>query len=93
MCVGNTAHSQFPLDAVLALLAGFGAVAGELLGVAFVVELAVFFQAREHDADEQFVAGAAREFLLHLLHRVCAPRERAECDVVKLFFGFELSRA
>jgi len=44
------------------LFADFRALAGELFGVAGIVELAGFFQAGENDLGEEFAVGTARSF-------------------------------
>lgn len=89
--VGDAAGAQFAGDAELALLAGLGAIAGELPGVGLVVEAAGFLEAGENDADQEIVASVAGEFLLHFLHGMGAAHERAQGDVVEFFFGFELA--
>jgi len=91
--VGNAAGAQFAGDAELALLAGFGAVTGELPGVDFVVEAAGFLEAGEDDANQEIVARVAGQLFPHFLHGMSAAHERAEGDVVEFLFGFELAGA
>ena len=53
--VGNAAGAEIARDAEFSLAADFGTLAGELLRVASVVELAVFLHARHHDLREKFM--------------------------------------
>jgi len=91
--VGDTAGAEFAGNAELALLARLRAVAGELLCVACVVELAVFLEASHNHADQQVVARVARKLFQHFLDGVCAPHQSAESDLVEFLFGVELARA
>ena len=93
MAVWNAAGAEIARDAEFPLFADFGALASELFGVARVIELAIFLEARHDDLDEQLIVGAAAELLFHFMDRVCAAHEGAESNVVELGFGFELAGA
>lgn len=70
--VWDAAGAEVAGYAEFSLFAGFGALAGELLGVASVVHQAIFFQARHDDLNEEFVVAAAFEFFLHFMDGVGA---------------------
>lgn len=89
--VGDTAGTEVAGDAEFSLAADFGALAGELLGVAGVVELAVFFHAREDDLREELVRSAAVEQALHFFYGVGAAHQGAEGDVVEFLFGVDFA--
>jgi len=91
MFIGDAAGAEIAGYAELALFADFGALAGELFGVAGVVELAGFSEAGQNDLCEEFARGAALKFFLHLLLGVGAAHQRAEGDVVEFGFGIELA--
>jgi len=70
--VGDSASAEVAGHAEFSLLARFGALAGELLGVAGVVYQAIFFQACHDHLNEELVVAAAFEFFLHLVDGVGA---------------------
>ncbi len=59
LIIRNTARPQVPCNSKLTLLSRLRAIARELLGVALVVQLAVFFQAGHDYANQKLVIGAA----------------------------------
>ena len=59
VAIGDATGAEVTRDAELALFADFGVSAGELPGVAGIVELTGFFEARENDLGEEFAIGAA----------------------------------
>jgi len=89
--VGHAAGTEVAGDTVFALAPDLGALARELLRVASVVELSIFFEAREDDVSEKIAAGAAREEFLHLVDGVGTAREGAEGYVVEVGFGVEFA--
>jgi len=89
--VRHTAGAEVAGDAEFSLAADFGALAGELLGVAGVVELAVFFHAGKHDLRKELVRGAAVEQALHFFYGVGAAHQGAEGDVVEFLFGVDFA--
>lgn len=89
--VGDAAGAEIARDAEFSLAADFGALAGELLGVARVVELAVFFHAGHDDLGEKFVGGATVEEALHFFYGVRAAHQGAQGDVVELLLGVDFS--
>jgi len=91
VAVGDAAGTEIAGDAKLALLAAFGALEGELLGVAGVVDVAVLFEAGDNFLDEVLVGGAADESLFHFRDGMRAAREDFDCGVVQSGFGFELA--
>jgi hypothetical protein len=64
------------------LLADFRASAGELFGVAGIVELTGFFEAREDDLGEEFAIGPAEKLGLHFVDGVGTAHEDAEGIIV-----------
>ena len=90
--VGDAAGAEVAGDAKFSLAADFGALAGELLGVASVVELAVFLHAGHDDLGEEFVGGAAVEEALHFFDGMRAAHEGAEGDVVEFLLGVDFFR-
>ena len=93
MAIGDAAGAKVAGDAKLALFADFGVSAGELPGVAGIVELAGFFEARENDLGEEFRIGAAEEFGFHFVHGVRASHEDTEGVVVEVLLGVEFAGA
>jgi hypothetical protein len=90
--VGDAAGAKVARDAKFPLAADLGALARELLGVASVVELAVFLHAGHDDLSEEFVRGAAVEEALHLLHGMRTAHQGAQGDIVKLLLGVDFFR-
>jgi hypothetical protein len=70
----------------------FGALAGELFGEAFVVEMAGTLQAVYDIFEELVVFGAAAEELLHFVDGIGAAHESADGGFVELGLGFDLAR-
>ena len=93
VAIGDAAGAEVSGDAELALFADFCAGAGELLGVAGIVELAGFFEACENDLGEEFGVSAADELRFHFVHGVSATHEDAEGVVVKVLLGVEFAGA
>jgi len=91
VAIGNAAGAKVAGDAELALFADFGMSAGELPGVAGIVELAGFFEARENDLGEEFAIGAAEELGFHFVDGVSAAHEDAEGVVVEILLGVEFA--
>jgi hypothetical protein len=89
--VRNAAGTEVTRDAICPLPADLSALAGELFGVAGVVDHATFAQAGENDLCEQFAGGTALEEFLHLGDRVRAAHQGALGSFIKLGFGFELA--
>jgi hypothetical protein len=89
--VGDAAGAEVTGDAEFALTADFGALAGELLGVAGVVDHAVFAEAGEHDLSEEFTGGAALEESFHFGDGVRAAHQGALSGFVQFGFGVELA--
>jgi len=87
--VGDAAGAEIARDFEFSLAADFGALAGELLGVAGVVELAVFLHAGEDDLGEEFVGGATVEEALHFFDGVRAAHEGAQGDIVEILLGVD----
>src|SRR6266404_5960438 len=83
VAVGNAAGAEFAGHAVFALVADFGALAGELFGVAGVVDQAVLFQAGDDFLDEVFVGGAADERFFHVGDGMGAAHENFDGSVVE----------
>ncbi len=92
MAVGNAAGAEIAGDAEFSLLAGLGALTGELFRILGVVDHAVFFQTRHHHLDQQLVIAAALQLALHLMHRMRAAHQRPHRHLIQLLFGFELAR-
>jgi hypothetical protein len=67
VAVGDAASAEFAGDPETPLAAGLGVMAGEFAGVAGVVEVIVFAEARDDGRDEVFIFGAALEVLLHFV--------------------------
>jgi hypothetical protein len=82
VAVGNAASAEIAGDTEFALLADFRASAGELFGVARVVELAGLLEAREDDLSEEFGVGAAEKLGLHFVDGVGTAHEDAEGIIV-----------
>ena len=82
MAVRDAAGAQFSGDAEFALLADFGALAGELFGVAGVVNHALAFEAVEDGLDHGFVVAAALEGFFHFVDGMGAAHEGADSGVV-----------
>lgn len=87
--VGNAAGAEVARDAEFSLATDLGALARELLRVASVVELAVFFHAGYDDLGEKLVGGAAIEQALHFFDGVGAAHEGAQGDVVEILLGVD----
>jgi hypothetical protein len=90
--VGNAAGAQIAGDAEFAVPADFRALAHKLFGVPRIVKLAVFFKARHHDLDQEFIVSSPRQHLLHFMHGVSPPHQRADGNFVEFLFGCELAR-
>jgi hypothetical protein len=90
--VGDAAGAEVARDAKFSLAADFGALACELLGVASVVELAVFLHAGHNDLGEEFVGGTAIEQALHFFDGMRAAHQGAQGDVVELLLGVDFFR-
>ena len=93
MAIGDATGAKVTRDTELALLADFGVSAGELPGVARIVELAGFFEARENDLGEEFRIGAAEEFGFHFVDGVGAAHEDTKGVVVEVLLGVEFAGA
>ena len=91
--VGDAAGAEVARDAEAALPADLGALAGELFGVAGVVDEALAFEAFEDVLDELVVVGAMSESLFHFMDGVGAAHEDAGGGVIKVGFGGELAGA
>ena len=91
MAIGDAAGTEVASDAEFALFADFGALAGELFGVARVVELAGFPEAGENDLSEKFGIGATEEFRFHFVDRMRAAHQDAEGVFVQVLFGVEFA--
>jgi hypothetical protein len=89
--VGDAAGAEVAGDAVLALAADFGALAGELSGVTGVVDHAVFAETGEDDLGEEFAGGAALEEFFHFGDGMRAAHEGALGGFVEFGFGVELA--
>jgi len=87
--VGDAAGAEVARDAKFTLAADFGALAGELLSVAGVVELAVFFHAGHDDLGEELVGGAAIEQALHFFDGMRAAHQGAQSDIVEFLLGVD----
>jgi hypothetical protein len=92
VAIGNTAGAEIAGDAEFALAANFGALAGELFGVALVVNEAVLFEELEDEFDEFVVVRAASEMLLHFVDGIGAAHEGADGGIVEGGLGFGLAR-
>jgi hypothetical protein len=93
VAIGDAAGAKVSGDAELALFADFCVGAGELPGVAGIVELAGFFEACENDLGEEFGVSAADELRFHFVDGVSATHEDAEGVVVKVLLGVEFAGA
>ena len=93
MAIGDATGAKVTRDTELALLADFGVSAGELPGVAGIVELARFFEASKNDLGEEFRIGAAQEFRFHFVDGVSAAHEDTEGVVVEVLLGIEFAGA
>jgi len=93
MAIGDAAGAKVAGDAEFALFADFGVSAGELPGVAGIVELAGFFQAREDNLGQEFRIGAAEEFGFHFVDGVSAAHEDTKGVVVEILLGIEFAGA
>ena len=91
VAIGNAAGAEVACDAEFALFADFGARAGELFGVARVVESAGLLEAGENDLRQEFGIGAAEEFGFHFVNGMRAAHEDAEGVVVQVLFGIEFA--
>ena len=89
VAVGDTAGAKLAGNAIFALVADFGALAGELFGVAGGVDQAVLFEAGEDFLDEVFVGGAANEGFFHFGDGMGAAREDFDGGVVEGGFGVD----
>ena len=89
VAVGDAAGAEVAGDAEFALAADLGALAGELFGVAVVVEAAVFLQAGQDYLGEEVAAGSAFEEFLHFVYGMRAAHQGAEGYVVEFGFGVE----
>src|ERR1700730_13995684 len=67
MAVGNAAAAQLPGYPKTALVTGLGVLASEVGGVARVVEVGQFSQARDDGRNDFFVVGAAFKMLTHFM--------------------------
>src|SRR6266404_3999058 len=85
----DAAGAEFAGYAVLALVADFGALAGELFGVAGVVDQAALFQAGDYFLDEVFIGGAADEGLFHFGDGMGAAHQDFDGGVVKGGLGVD----
>ncbi len=93
MAIGDAAGAEVSGDAELALFTNFGVSAGELPGVAGIVELAGFFEARENDLGEEFGVGTTEELGFHFVDGVGAAHKDAEGVVVEVLLGVEFAGA
>jgi len=91
VAIGYAAGAEVASDAVFALAANLGALTNELLGVAVVVNHAVFFEAGHDQLGEELVVRAAREELFHFRDGVGPAHQGALSSFIKLGFGFELA--
>lgn len=91
VAVRDAAGAEVACHTKLALLSSFGALAGELLGVAGVVDVAVLFKASDHFLDEVLVGSAADEGLFHFGHGMSAAHKDFDGSVVQGGFGFDLA--
>jgi len=89
--IGDAAGAEVAGDAEATLAADFGALAGELFGVAGVVDQAFAFEAFEDVFDELVVVGAMGEGLLHFVDGMSAAHEDAGGGGVEVGFGLELA--
>ena len=92
VAIGNSTGAEVARDAKLALLSPLGAVAGELGGVAGVVDVAVLLEARHHVLYQRGVIAAALERLLHFMDGMRAAHEDFDGGVVEGGFRVELAR-
>jgi hypothetical protein len=92
VAVWDTAVTQFTGDAEFALAADFGALAGELFGEAFVVEMAFALEKFNHEFDEFVVVASPAEMLFHFVDGVGAAHESADGSVMERGAGVELAR-
>jgi len=87
--VGDAAGAEFAGYAVFALVADFGALAGELFGVASIVDQAILLEAGDDFLDEVSIGGAADEGFFHLGDRVGAARKDFDGGVVEGGLGVD----
>ena len=90
VAVGNAPGAEVAGDTELSLFAGFGTLSGELFGVTRVIDQAVFLQPRHHHLDQQLVNAPSLQLLLHLVHGVRSPHQRAHGYFIQLRFGLNL---
>jgi len=86
--VGDAAGAEFAGDAEAAAV-GMDAAAGEVEGVADVIEIVELAKARDDGGDEFYIFGAAFEIGAHVVERVGAAHKRALRGKVKLVLGRE----
>jgi hypothetical protein len=89
VAAGDAAGAEFAGDAERALAAIGGAVAGELAGVAGVVEIAAVLEAGEDAANGRFLTGPPLEVFPHIGDGVGAAGQRADGGGVELILGGE----
>ena len=89
--IGDAAGAEVAGDAEFALAADFGALAGELFGVAGIVDHAVFAEAGEDDLREEFAGGPTLEEFFHFGDGVGAAHEGALGGFVEFRLGVELA--
>jgi hypothetical protein len=68
-------------------MARIGVPAGEVEGVAGIVEIILLAEARDHAVNVFFIFSAAFEILAHFVNRMRAAHQGAESGGVKLTFG------
>ncbi len=85
--IGDAACAKFPRDAIASLAARQGVAAGELSGVARIVEVLALLQPLENGPHLRNLEGAAFKILAHLMNRMRPARQRAQGSGVELLFG------
>jgi hypothetical protein len=90
--VRNSTCAELAGDAEAALSPGIGVLARKFDRVAGVIEIVVLAEARDHAVDRFFLDGAALQVGSHLVDRVRAPHQRAECGGIELLLGCKLAR-
>jgi hypothetical protein len=91
VAVGNATGAEVACHTKLALFSSLGALPGELLGVACVIDVAVLLETGDDFLDEVFVGGATDEGFFHFGDGMRAAHKDFDGSVVQSGFGVKLA--